>query len=679
VGTPKGRETYGVGTPVVVKLQADEGAGPEGGREHRTDSTVQGRYRRELVGRKACEMQATDTILGLIRERGRKGLPMERVMHQMYNSNLYVSAYAKLYKNQGAMTPGITAETPDGMSLAKIDTIITTIRNGTFQWKPARRVYIPKKNSEKKRPLGLPTWTDKLVQEVIRMLLDAYYEPQFSDSSCGFRPGRGCHTALGKILHQWPGTVWFIEGDIAQCFDKLDHQVLLDILSESIHDKPFIRFIGELLKAGYLEDWRFNATLSGTPQGGVVSPILSNIYLDRLDKYVTGTLIPANTKGKIRKWSPQYQRLAMREQKLRKQERRKEAQAIKDQMRQIPAVDFTDPNFRRLRYVRYADDFLLGFIGPKSEAEAIKAQLEVFLRDSLKLELSLAKTLVTHARTERAKFLGYEVHVHQENTKRVQVHSKNGYTYTKRSVNGRIGLRVPERVVKEKSQPYLKQGKATHRKELATLSEYEIVSQYQSEYRGLVEYYRMAYNLSTELSTLGWLMETSLTKTLASKLKVSVSQVYRRFRTTLTKDGKPSRGLQVIQQREGKRPLVAIWGGIPLKWNANATLNDQPPKLWVTYSELAERLLIGECEWCGSGPVEGHHIHALKDIGKAHPGRDKPEWVKLMIARQRKVMFLCRTCHEDVTFGRPMRNARSGKGFMQDPKAWYKSRKRTDN
>jgi len=622
-------------------------------------------------------MRSTDTILGLIRERGRRGLPMERVMRLMYNPDLYLTAYGKLYKNFGAMTPGVTGETADGMSLDKINTIIHSLREGTFRWKPARRTYIPKK-SGKMRPLGLPTWTDKVVQEVLRLLLEAYYEPQFSEASCGFRPGRGCHTALRKVLHQWPGTVWFIEGDIAACFDRLNHQVLLGILRESFHDEPFIRLISELLKAGYLEDWRFNATLSGTPQGGVVSPILSNIYLDRLDKYVERTLIPANTKGKLRRSNPTYGRLQSLESKWRRKGRREEALELKRHMRQIPTLDTTDPDFRRLRYVRYADDFLLGFVGPKSEAEGLKRQLEEYLRDDLKLELSRAKTLVTHARTQAAAFLGYEICVHQVDTKRTQV-CRNGQTYRARSINGRIGLRVPERVIKEKRQVYMRQGKAAHRAELTTLSEYEIVSQYQAEYRGLVEYYQLAYNLSGPLGTLRWVMEQSLTKTLATKLKVSVSEVYRRFKVTLAKDGKPSRGLRVVQQREGRKPLMATWGGISLKWNARAPLNDQPPRQWAGYSELVERLLRGECEYCGKGPVEGHHIHALKDISKAHPGRDKPEWARMMIARQRKVMVVCRECHQDITHGRPMRNAKSGTGFMQDRKGWHTSRERTDN
>ena len=623
-------------------------------------------------------MRSTDTVLGLIRERGRKGLPMERVMRLMQNPDLYLTAYGKLYKNQGAMTPGVTGETADGMSLDKINAMIHSLREGTFRWKPARRTYIPKQ-SGKMRPLGLPTWTDKVVQEVVRLILDAYYEPQFSEASCGFRPGRGCHTALGKVRQQWPGTVWFIEGDISQCFDKLDHQVLLGILRESFHDEAFLRLISELLKAGYLEDWRFHATFSGTPQGGVVSPILSNIYLDRLDKYVERTLIPANTKGKERRPNRAYYTLASKEQKLRKQGRREEALELKRHMRHIPSRNTTDPNYRRLKYVRYADDFLMGFIGPKEEAEGIKRQLETYLQDELKLELSLTKTLVTHARTQTARFLGYEVHTYQVDTKRTHVRQENGSMHVQRSVNGRIGLRVPDQVVTEKSQAYMRQGKAIQRQELTPLSEFEIVQHYQAEYRGLVEYYRMAYNLSKTLNKVEWVMEQSLTKTLAAKLKVSVPHVYRRFRATLTKDGKPSTGLRVVRPREGRKPLVAVWGGISLKWNAQATLNDQSPKQWAGYSELVERLLVGECEYCGAGPVEGHHIHALKDISKAHPGREKPEWQRMMIARQRKTMFVCRTCHQDITYGRPMRNAKSGKGFMQDRKGWRQSRERTDN
>ena len=250
--------------------------------------------------REVCIMQNAETVLNVIRERGERGLPLENIYRLLYNRNLYLRAYGRLYSNQGAMTKGTTAETVDGMSLAKIDRIIDALRYERFRWTPVRRVNIPKPNG-KTRALGLPTWTDKLLQEVIRMLLEAYYEPQFSDRSHGFRPGRGCHTALSEVAHNWTGVRWFIEGDIKGCFDNIDHEVMLSVLGEKLHDNRFLNRLKYLLKAGYMEDWKYGHTLSGTPQGGVVSPILSNIYLDRLDKFVENVLIPAHTRGTKRR------------------------------------------------------------------------------------------------------------------------------------------------------------------------------------------------------------------------------------------------------------------------------------------------------------------------------------------------------------------------------------------
>src|SRR5579863_7052907 len=172
-------------------------------------------------------MQDAETVLDVLRDRGRQGLPLERLYRQMFNPQLYLLAYGRIYANKGAMTPGADGETADGMTLAKIGRIIDALRHERYRFQPARRVYIPKKNG-KRRPLGLPSWSDKLVGEVVRLLLEAYYEPQFSGRSHGFRPGRGCHTALRDVALSWPGTTWFIEGDIAQCFDRLDHSVMLE-------------------------------------------------------------------------------------------------------------------------------------------------------------------------------------------------------------------------------------------------------------------------------------------------------------------------------------------------------------------------------------------------------------------------------------------------------------------
>jgi group II intron reverse transcriptase/maturase len=591
-------------------------------------------------------MRETDTIIGLISERGKKGLPVERLYRLLFNRNLYLEAYGKIYRNAGAMTQGVTDETPDGMSLEKIDAIIDALRYERYEWLPARRVYIPKKNG-KKRPLGLPVWSDKLVQEVIRMLLNAYYEPQFSDHSHGFRPKRGCHTALKEIYLKWKGVAWFIEGDSASCFDKLSHELILNTLEEKIHDEKFIKLMRKLLDAGYMEDWTFNQTLSGVPQGGIVSPLLSNILLDQLDKFVETTLIPQHTRGKRRRESQEYQNLITRSHYHRKKGHMEEAEEWRNKAQTLPSKMENDPGFRRLYYVRYADDFLLGFIGPKSEAEEIKQQLKDFLRDELKLELSEAKTLITHARSEAARFLGYEVTTLHDDTKRTKPINRKARG---RSINGGIGLRIPEDSIEEKCKRYMKGKKVMHRVELENDSDYCIVMKYQLEYRGIANYYQFAYNRHT-LQRLKWVMETSLTKTLAHKLKVPVPKVYEKYGAKLKVEDKEYKGLQVKIPREDKPPLVATWGGIPLTWNIKATLEDDPPKIYGGRTELVQRLLADFCELCGGEKdVETHHVQAMRKLHE-YPGRPKPEWVKRMIAMKRKTLILCKRCHEAIEHG----------------------------
>ena len=584
-------------------------------------------------------MRTANTILGIIQNRGSRGLPLEDMYRQLYNPELYLTAYGKIYRNKGAMTPGVTEETADGMSLAKVQGIIEALRTERFQWMPARRTYVEKKNSTKKRPLGLPVWTDKVLQEIIRQMLEAYYEPQFSDLSHGFRPKRGCHTALREIYYNWHGTTWFVEGDISSYFDSIDHNVMLSILRERLHDNRFLRLIENLLKAGYIEEWVYHHTLSGTPQGGVISPLLSNIYLDRLDKFVEHTLIPAHTHGDKRTSNKLYHRAATRASQLRRTGRLEEARALYKETRQMPTKDPNDPNYRRLKYVRYADDFLLGFIGPHAEAEEIKRQIGQFLQETLKLELSETKTLVTHATTAPAKFLSYDISVMRNN--RIRNH------HGKRILNGHIMLRVPHEVIQSKCKLYMAGKKATHRAAALYDSAFSTIAQYQSVYSGVVNYYRLASNLR-DLNKLKWVMETSLTKTLATKLKIRVRQVYRRYRTTLETVNGRRKGLQVTIERTNKQPLKAIWGGISLIRDMKASLKDNPPRVWNRRTELIERLLADTCELCGSHDhIEVHHIRALRDLQKW--GREeRPAWVETMASRQRKTMVLCHSCHRKI-------------------------------
>ena len=598
-------------------------------------------------------MRNAKTILELIRERGKKGLPLERVYKFLFNKDLYLMAYGKIYRNDGAMTHGVTDETPDGMSLEKIDAIIEALRYERYQWLPARRVSIPKKNG-KKRPLGMPVWSDKLVQEAIRLILEAYFEPQFSNHSHGFRPERGCHTALREVYRNWKGTTRFIEGDISQCFDKLSHELLLRELSEKIHDGRFINLMRELFDAGYMEDWTFNETLSGVPQGGIVSPILSNILLNKLDKYVETVLIPKYTKGVKRKVNLEYARLMVSSRHYRQHGNAEKAEDLRKQAQKLPTQNGNDPDYRRLKYVRYADDFLLGFCGPKSEAEEIKQQLGIFLQEELKLELSQAKTLITHARTEAAKFLGYEVTNRQVDEKHTTRNTSDGKQTKCRTVNGQIGLQVPKDVIEEHCRGYMRGLKTMHRAELINESDFSIITRYQSEFRGTANYYRLAYNMHT-LIKLKWVMETSLTKTLATKFKAPVPKIYEKYGAKLEVKDKEYKILQVSIPRQDKKPLIATWGGVPLTWNIQATLEEQPKEWKWNRSELEQRLLADFCELCGdTQKVEVHHVRKMSGLHE-HPGRPKPPWVVRMIALKRKTLLLCRTCHEDVDLGRPMR------------------------
>jgi group II intron reverse transcriptase/maturase len=588
-------------------------------------------------------MQSAAAVLEIIGKRGERGLPVERLYRQMFNPQLYLVAYGRIYANAGAMTPGVTGETVDGMSLAKIGAIIDVLRHERYRWQPVKRVYIPKKNG-KRRPLGLPTWSDKLVAEVVRLLLEAYYEPQFSDRSHGFRPRRGCHTALTEVVEVWKGTHWFIEGDISDCFGSLDHDLMIDILAEKIHDGRFLRLIDQMLKAGYLEDWRWHATLSGAPQGGVASPVLSNIYLDRLDQFVEQRLLPEYNLGRRRRTNRAYQVLEYAIQRAKRHNEGDTARALILQRRDLPSQDPNDPDYRRLRYVRYADDWLLGFAGPKHEAEEIKSKIATFLREELMLELSQSKTLITHATSQAAHFLGYEIKAQHSNTK---------ITRGRRAVNGAIGLFVPQTVIRQRCALYMSKGIPAQRGALIRDNDFTIVAQYGSEYAGLVQYYLLAQDVF-RLARLRWVMETSMLKTLAGKHHSTVTKMARKYKTTIETSAGPRVVFQVSVERDrGRKPLVARFSGIPLRRNRTTVLIDQRPVMAsAKRNELIHRLLAGRCEICKSMVgLQVHHIRKLADLNQ--PGRpEKPSWMHLMAMRRRKTLVTCGRCHEDIHTGR---------------------------
>lgn len=552
------------------------------------------------------------------------------------------------------MTPGTDGKLIDGMSLERIDKLIESIKNQSYQPKPVRRAYIPKKNG-KRRPLGIPSMDDKLVQEVIKMLLQAMYEGSFSGHSHGFRPSRSCQTALEQVQAYFDGTRWFIEGDIEGFFDNIDHHKLIRLLRQRIKDERFIHLMWKFLRAGYLENWKYNKTYSGAPQGGLISPILANIYLNELDSFMEEYIQTFN-RGSKRRLNPAYTRISkkidyrekiLKVKQLEKERRNNIVQEVKKLRRERDLLSSTDPNdqgFRRMYYVRYADDFLIGIIGSKSEARYIKETLTTFLRNELNLRLSEEKTLITHSR-KPARFLGYDVVISRNKSARK---CQDGITRKTNSYSCKLFVPKESWVGKLKDLRILKiKPNGTwipiHRSNLKDLDDLEILNIYNSQIRGMYNYYKIANNVSV-LNKFYYYMKYSMYKTIAGKYKSSISKVLRKYNrngfftvTFETKKGVKQRTLYsqgFKRQKYGRSdPEIDI---LP---------NEQENK---GRTSLVERLKAKECEWCRETgvPLEIHHVRKLKDL----KGRKK--WEQEMIGRRRKTMALCIPCHQDLHSGK---------------------------
>ena len=584
-------------------------------------------------------MQKIETVLNVIQNRGEQGKSLERLYRQLFNEELYEKAYAEIYAGEGSITPGSSDNTLDGMSHKRIAEIIQRVRTATYRWNPVRRTYMPKGDG-RRRQLGIHSGDDKLLQAAMKILLEAYYEPQFSRRSHGFRPGRGCHTALRQIRESHRDTSWFIEGDIKGCFDNIDHETLLGIMGDKIRDQRFLNLVKHLMRAGYMEDWKWYGTYSGTPQGGIISPLLANVYLDAFDRWVEEELLPHYNYGSLmekgRKRNPEYRHY---EYRRRQAKRKGDVEAYRrygQLMRKVPSI-VDDDSYRKLEYIRFADDFLLSFAGPKSEAEEIRDRISEFLEGELNLELSIEKSLITHARDEKARFLGYDLCVMQSDERR--------------TANGAIWLGVPREVRQKAKRKYTKNGKAVHRPELLLNSDYDIVARFQAEYRGLVQYYQMAHNVH-RLQEVEWVTATSLLKTLAGKHKTTVNNIVKKHKSTRTVNGRMYRVFEATVERKGKEPLITHYGAVPLERKPDANITDRIVKLGKSRTELLQRLSNDECEMCGKkGKVEVHHVRKLKDVNR--PGRkNRPAWVHRMSALRRKTLMTCVICHDAIHAGK---------------------------
>lgn len=581
----------------------------------------------------------------------------ERLYRNLYNRELFALAYQNIYASQGNMTKGTDGKTIDAMSLNRIDGIITSLKDESYQPQPSKRTYIPKKNG-KMRPLGIPSFEDKLIQECVRLLLEAVYEGSFAKTSHGFRPNHSCHTALSQVQVCFTGVKWFVEGDIKGFFDNIDHEVMVDILAERIKDERFLRLIRKFLKAGYLEDWQYHNTYSGTPQGGIISPILANIYLDKLDRYME-ELKKRFDKGTARSVHPETYELEKKRgvltKKLRNANSEEEKGELTAKIRELdrkkltmPYSDPFDTDFKRLQYVRYADDFIVGVIGSKEDAIAVKEQVKAFIADTLRLELSDEKTLITHSE-KKARFLGYDISVRRSAaTKR----DKTGRLC--RHLNGTVCLELPTEIMRKKLLDYgamtiertvygKENWKAKARYYLKDNDDLEILDQYNSEVRGFRNYYRIANNASFA-SSFGYIMQYSMFKTFATKYRTSMSKMISRLR--INKDF----GVRFTDKKGKTKTRLFYNDGFARKPMQKTAAVDVIPNT-VRYSSktsLMDRLSAGQCELCGRTDmdIEMHHIRKLKDL------KGKSYWECFMIARNRKTLALCIDCHKKLHNGK---------------------------
>lgn len=604
-------------------------------------------------------MRNPTEVLKILSEKSQnKSYRFQRLYRNLYNPEFYYLAYNNICTGQGNMTEGVDGQTIDGMSAERINRIVAMLKDHSYQPNPARRAYIAKKNSDKKRPLGIQSAEDKLVQEVVRMILESIYEPNFSANSHGFRPKRSCHTALKHIDINFKGAVWFVEGDIKACFDSFDHHVLINILRECIEDEYFLALIWKFLRAGYMEQWDYHRTYSGTPQGSGVSPILANIYLDRLDRFIAAYKLSFDKgNSQSRKVNIDYRKAENQYRKLEKSYRElwatvsaeekvamnKALRAAKNEVFNYPYYAQCNSEYKSLQYCRYADDFIIGVIGSKKDAEQIKADVKNFLAEELKLTLSEEKTKITHT-SEFARFLGYDICISRSNAIK---YNKDGVA--KREYSRRVMMYVPKEKWVGKLQEYhtfrivtdengKEKWKTIHRGKLINHPDIEIIAKFNAEIRGLYNYYRLANNVSV-LSKFAYIMEYSMYKTYACKYRTTVSKIIDRY---------SHNGVFTVpyETKAGTKYCEFYHGGFK-RIKETLPQPDVLPEYVKRYdspNSNAARIKRGVCELCGqkTGDIRMHHVRTLKGL------TGDSEWERLMRKKRRKSLAVCKACHDKI-------------------------------
>uniref|UniRef100_UPI0030E33902 hypothetical protein n=1 Tax=Dematophora necatrix TaxID=2751867 RepID=UPI0030E33902 len=541
----------------------------------------------------------------------------DKLYNILYDKELYYVAFQKLKSNPGNLTPGINPTTLDGLSEEVILEIISKIKDESFQFSPGRRVCIPKAYGGE-RPLTIAPPRDKLVQECMRMILEAIYEPSFHARSHGFRPNLSCHSALKEVRRKLGMARWFIEGDISKCFDSIDHEKLMNILGERIKDRRFLDLVRKALRAGYMEFRRYSHSVAGTPQGSIISPILANIFLDKLDRYIDTVREEFNVGNKAT-INPEYKRLSSKKERTDSVEEKKNIRKI---LLITPSKLHIDPNasHKKLEYIRYADDWIIGVRGSLEDCRIIVNKIDKFINEELNLDLSKEKTKITNAGKEVAKFLSVDIHRKTHRTYR----NNNGII--RRNVNN-LRLAAPIQHISKKLQTYgfLKGNIPYPKFKWMNEDKDAIILLYNSIYRGIVNYYRFTDNFNELSSKIYFILKNSCARLLAAKFKTTQGKIYKKY-------GKNLKGGY-------KHPFIDITLGI----RTNAfSIKSKETLIRFNAEGMSKASLEGlACTVCESEyRVEMHHIRMMKDLDQKKSLIDR-----LMIKKRRKQIPLGRKCH----------------------------------
>nr|ATI20252.1 group II intron reverse transcriptase/maturase [Juglanconis oblonga] len=568
-------------------------------------------------------------------------------------------AYGLIKSNPGNMTKGTDNPTLDGLSNDWVAETSLALRNESYNPKPARRVYIPKANG-KMRPLGISSPRDKIIQQAMKLVVEAILEPKFMDTSHGFRPKRGCHTAL-KEIREWKGVSWFIEGDIKGFFDNIDLRILESLLKNHFKEDRFFHLYWKFAKAGYI-DWdgskkRYVAPDTGVPQGGIISPILSNLVLHELDIYIEELRKKYARLGMGKKpylTNPVYHKYTMRINRLKKvvsvldktdlnYDIKKANLLTQIKLRRKIKSLIANPEVTRIRYVRYADDWLIGVWGTRKTSELIKLGIKEFLA-TIGLELSEEKTLITNARTKRASFLGVLIKNKASNKGAMALKTYKGGKRRMPTGNLWMTAPIPELVSKLGAKGFL----SIKRKEwfphsigkFTVLPVKDIILRYLAILQGITNYYTFADN-RPRLNKIVWILRESLRKTISRKLKLNKASFLSRY-------GKHIK--MSIKKKDGKVKIISFIGPVlsrsPMSFLGASGFYDPFSIVDRKISTISS--LDMACANCGSEErVEMHHLRHIRTINvKLSP------FDKMMARINRKQVPLCRSCHIDVHTGK---------------------------